>query len=349
MTKFTVRRRVVFACVAVALAVVAAVIAIVGVDVWLHARYARWLGYNVWGYRGKIVGAKQPAEYRVVMLGGSVAYGYSVERTATIPVYLERNLRIMKGTDQFTVVNLAYNAEGAYSFTYTLRDYAYLHYDLAILFEGYNDLTDQPRNTSVFRHQSPIFRLTGYLPIFPLIFREKAGAMMNGGRLNAMYLGSGKTVFRPSWTARAGASALRTAADVEAALEEEFGPMSKRGPEPADIVRETGCVDWALYCQAIAAAVDVARSLGAQVLVATQPHTLGSLRERHIGQQRAMSEMLARRYGNDPNVAYLNLGDGLDMSDETLSGDRIHPTAEGNLRLAAAFTPAVLGMLRTAK
>src|SRR5262249_43809626 len=159
-----------------------------------------------WGYRGPVVGSKRPAEYRVVLLGGSVAYGYSVEPNATIPVYLQRDLHLMTATDQYTVVNLAYTGEGAYSFSYTLRDYAYLHYDLAILFEGYNDLISQ-RNTSVFRRRSPIYRLTGYLPIFPLIFREKALLLMNGGDVHAMHEQSGKTVFRPSWAARAGASA----------------------------------------------------------------------------------------------------------------------------------------------
>src|SRR5262249_4425589 len=152
---------------------------VVAMDLWLHARYARWLGYNVWGYRGPVVAHKRPEEYRVVLLGGSVAYGYAVSPAETISTYLERDLRAAGRVRTFSVVNLAYNAEGAYSFAFTLRDYTYLRYDLAILFEGYNDLRDDPRNTSVFRHESPVFRLTGYMPIFPLIFREKAASMLS--------------------------------------------------------------------------------------------------------------------------------------------------------------------------
>lgn len=271
-----------------------------------------------------------------------MAYGYAVEPSDTIPVFLERDLRAATGSDRFSVVNLAYNAEGAYSFTFTLRDYAYLRYDLAILFEGYNDLVDEPRNTSVFRHQSPVFRTTGYLPIFPLIFREKAAALLSGGDVNALYR-EGKTVFRPPWTARAGANALKTAAAFESALEQQLGRAS-RTPQPPGPVRETGCEQGALYCQSIAAAVDTGRALGAQILVGTQPYEVGSVRARHVEQQKEMAAMLSRRYAGDRGVAYINLGETLDLSDERLSGDRMHPTAEGNSRLAAALVPAVLKM-----
>src|SRR5262245_16701138 len=147
-----------------ALAVILALGALLVVGMWLHRRAASWLGYNIWGYRGSSAAHKHPGEYRVVMLGGSVTYGYGVSPDQTIPIYLERDLRTKTRSDQFTVVNLAYNSEGAYSFKFTLRDYAYLDYDLAILFEGYNDLSVK-QNTSVFRHDSPIFRTTGYMPI----------------------------------------------------------------------------------------------------------------------------------------------------------------------------------------
>ena len=38
-----------------------------------------------------------------------------------------------------------------------MKDYAYLKYDLALLYEGYNDLMGDPNgpNLSVFRHESP--------------------------------------------------------------------------------------------------------------------------------------------------------------------------------------------------
>src|SRR5215831_16663444 len=238
----TSRRRIGFALTAVALAVAIPILAITGVDLWLHARYARWLGYNSRGYRGAVVGGKRPGEYRIVLLGGSTAYGYAVAPAETISVFLERDLQTRSRSNRFTVINLAYNNEGAYSFAYTLSDYAYLHYDLAILFEGYNDLTDEPQNTSVFRHQSAIFRSTGYLPIFPLIFREKAAALLHGGNAAAMYplYRGDKTVFHPSWTHRTSAAVLTSSAAIEEALERQFSSVSPPTPAAQDVVRSTG-------------------------------------------------------------------------------------------------------------
>ena len=44
-------------------------------DVYLHWRVQNAGAVNVWGYRGPVVGRKQPNEIRVVVLGGSTAFG----------------------------------------------------------------------------------------------------------------------------------------------------------------------------------------------------------------------------------------------------------------------------------
>jgi hypothetical protein len=347
--KLTSRRRIGFALTAIALALAIPILAITGMDLWLHARYARWLGYNFRGYRGDVVGGKRPGEYRIVLLGGSTAYGYAVAPAETISVFLERDLQTRSRLNRFTVINLAYNNEGAYSFAYTLSDYAYLQYDLAILFEGYNDLTEQPQNTSVFRHQSSIFQATGYLPIFPLIFREKAAALLHGNpaAMYPFYHGD-KTVFRPPWTHRTSAAVLTGSAAIEEALERQFSSVSPPTPAAQDVSRSTGCTHVPFYCQSIARAVDLARASGTQVLVATQPYLLGNLRARHVLQQEDMAAMLVRRYQADGNVRYANLGNTLDLSDERLSGDRMHPTAEGNARIAAALVEPVTRLAASA-
>src|SRR5437868_3735964 len=116
-----------FRLAALAMSVSAAIAMVLALDVWLHARYAPWLGYNICGYRGRRLGGKRPGEFRIAMLGGSVAYGYAVAPADTIEMFLERDIRAAAGSDRFTVANLAYNAQGAYAFAPTLRDYAYLH------------------------------------------------------------------------------------------------------------------------------------------------------------------------------------------------------------------------------
>jgi hypothetical protein len=349
--KLTPGRRIGFALTTIVLAAATPILLIATMDLWLHARYARWLGYNFRGYRGPVVGSKRPGEYRIVLLGGSVAYGYAVSPSETIPVFLERDLRARSGSNSFTVINLAYNNEGAHSFAYTLTDYAYLHYDLAILFEGYNDLTDQPPNTSVFRHQSAVFRSTGYLPIFPLVFREKAAALLHGGNAAAMYplYHGDKTVFRPPWTSRTSAAVLTGSADIEEALERQFSRVNPPTSAAQDTGKSTGCAHVPFYCQSIARAVDLIRMNGKQVIIATQPYMLGSLRDRHALQQEEMAGMLVRRYQADRNVRYVNLGDTLDLSDKRLAGDRMHPTAEGNVRIAAALVEPVATMAASAR
>jgi hypothetical protein len=342
-----VRRPLAFALAAIVLSACAVVASVLALDVWLHARYAPWLGYNVWGYRGPVVGRKQAGEYRIAVLGGSAAYGYAVPPTQTISAILERDLRVERPDRPFTAVNLAYNNEGAYSFAFTLRDYAYLDYDLAILYEGYNDLTDEPRNISVFRHQSPVFTSTGYLPIFPLIFLEKAAALRYG-HVSGRYpfaADTDKVVFRPSWTERTSADVLQIAATTEAALERRLSRGPAPRPEPAIGSAAAGeCADVPNYCQSIAAAVDEARALRKQLLVVTQPYVLGSARPHHVRQQAQMRAMLARRYGGDASVRYVNLGEVVDLADERLSGDRMHTTAAGNRLIAAALLPVIREM-----
>ena len=146
--------------------------------------------FNIWGYRGRpLPAARQPGEYRVVVLGGSAAYGYGVDG-GTRPCRQCSSTAFAAAAPAVPsrVINLGYNNEGAYSFAVVQRDYAYLNYDLAFLYEGYNDLMGDPHepNVSVFRHESPVFRVTGYLPIFPIVFQEKAAAMLHGD-IGSMY------------------------------------------------------------------------------------------------------------------------------------------------------------------
>src|SRR5689334_25269343 len=109
-----VRRRILFALLAVVVSVIVSTAVLLSVDVYLHGRYQQSAGFNVWGYRGTPVGRKQHDEYRVAMLGGSAAYGYGVTAEEAIPAVLQRLLRERVQSPRFTVVNLAYNNEGAY-------------------------------------------------------------------------------------------------------------------------------------------------------------------------------------------------------------------------------------------
>jgi hypothetical protein len=340
------RRRLLFAGATVAVSFCLALATLLALDVYVHARFEKGVLVNVWGYRGPTAGRKQPGEYRIAVLGGSAAFGYGVRWDESMPAVLERELARAPG--RYRVVNLAYNNEGAYSFTFTLKDYAYLKYDLVCLYEGYNDLTgDDAVNRSVFRHDSPVFTLTGYLPIFPLVFREKASVMVYGDT-RGVYSALNKAVFRPpaSLAARTTAEALRAAASVGESLERQFARLNAGRRSTSSVSPGVDCAfPWASYCGSVRAAVEWALQQNKQVLVVTQPYELGAeLRARHRDQQRAMEAMITRRFGGEPRVRYVDLGNVVDLADPALSYDRMHLTESGNERIAAAFVAPVLDM-----
>jgi hypothetical protein len=341
------RRRLVFIAVAMTLALAVPGASLVAVDVYLHSKYQTSAGFNIWGYRGPVVGRKRPGEYRVVIVGGSSAFGYGVNWYEAIPPVLERALRARAGRP-VSVVNLGYNNEGAYSMKFTLQDYAYLDYDLACLYEGYNDLIGDPRtpNLSVFRHDSPVFRLTGYLPIFPIIFKEKAAALLHGGDVSSLYRDSDKTMFRPSIAERAAAGVLDATATVGQSLERQLDRVTREPQRRIVGASSTSCrYPWQEYCHSILDAVDYAIGHGHQALVVTQPyHVTKNLRARHQDQQRELAAVVGRVYGKERRVRYVDLGNAVDLSDTSMSFDTMHLTPPGNKLVAEALVDPVLQM-----
>ena len=334
-----------FSVAAMLIAIVATGTVLLGVDIYLHHKLERSAGVNVWGYRGPSAGAKEPNETRVAVFGGSTAFGYGVLWNEAWAYVLEQELneRAASSGRRFTVVNLAYNSEAAYSFTPTMDDYDYLDFDIAVFYEGYNDLGDAPR-IDVFRRTSPVFRLTGYLPIFPLIFREKAFALMNGGDVKAGYEGElrqQKTVFRPGMATQVGAAALEAAADTARSLEQQLGRLTKSREELREVTPTAGCeARWHHYCAVQAEAIRRARERGRSVLVVTQPY----ISDQHVDQQRALVGMLEQHFGNDPRVAHANLGPVVDLRNGQLAFDGMHLTPEGNRIVGEALVEPLLAV-----
>jgi len=79
-----------------------------------------------------------------------------------------------------------------------------------------------------------------------------------------------------------------------------------------------------------------------RAIVITQPY----VSDLHIDQQRALAEMMARRFGADARVRYVNLGRLIDMTDRTIVYDGLHLVAGGNERLADALLPEALEFVR---
>ena len=312
---------------------------LLAVDVYLHHRHEMNAGLNVWGYRGPVLDDKQDGERRVAVIGGSTAFGYGVTWPEAIPALLQQKLNEVEPSGAtYTAANLAYNNEGAYSFKYTLRDYAYLDYDLAILYTGYNDLSNDG-NRQVYRHESPIFTLTGYMPIFPVIFSEKAMMLRYGGDLEAAYWGE-RTVFTPNPADRISATALETAVRVTQSLEQQLGRLTTTDPLNSVATTATCDVDWQAYCEQVTLAVDQVIADGKRVLVVTQPY----MTDGHVDQQANLIAMLDRSYGNNGNVRHLNLGEVLSLDNLDFAWDGMHLTAAGNDVVATRLVSPVLSM-----
>ena len=346
------RRALVYLTAAAVVTLVAAVVLLV-FDIYLHRRVQYDAGFNIWGYRGDVVGKKRPGERRIIVLGGSTAFGYGLHSNESWPYYLERRLARERERGRLAappadVVNLGIPTDSARTFVATLNDYEYLHADVAMFYEGYNDLglnvnpPKNPLNPTVthymeWRHQSPIFRWTGYFPIFPLVISEKASLLLHrGGTPSA----TGDVVFRPDLATRATAATMDAAAHIGAMLERRLGELTDVTVQTSQTI-EHGCGRWSEYCGAIEEAVQHALAHHQRVAVITQPY----VSDLHVNQQRALAGMLRDRFGSDPRVRYVNLGTLVDLRDPSIAYDGIHLVAPANDRVAEALVPTVVDLM----
>ncbi|MGH9202174.1 MAG: SGNH/GDSL hydrolase family protein [Vicinamibacterales bacterium] len=323
-------------------------LALLGADVYAHARSQDVAGVNIWGYRGAPVGRKQAGETRVVILGGSTAFGWGLPAHEAIGVFLERRLLADPRTTgrRVSVVDLGAPGQGVYGIRFDLEDFAYLDYDIVVLYEGYNDLgrnksaSDRAVPTDLLgRRRSLVFRLTGYYPILPVLVREKAMAMLSGGDLDRAYAGE-DVVFRPGLATRATARTLKTAAEISQRLAARLGGLSSSPPMPSI---DTQCVPrWTSYCGDVQAAVSWALERNKHVVFVTQPY----ISDLHIEQQDNVVAMLEKQFGGDQRLRIANLGRAVDLRNRNIAYDGMHLVAAGNDVIAAYLVDPVLESMR---
>src|SRR5215470_11017427 len=117
--RFTRRRALVYLA-ALGTMAVAGVVALLALDVYLHWRTQYSAGFNVWGYRGDTVGRKKPNETRIIVLGGSTAFGYGLPSNESWPYFLEQELGTRRASlpagGAVRVVNLGVPTDSAGTF-----------------------------------------------------------------------------------------------------------------------------------------------------------------------------------------------------------------------------------------
>jgi len=293
---------------------------LLGADLYLHHKH----GVNIWGYRGPVARRKQPGEKRVAVLGGSTTWGFGLRAGQDFPAQLQR--LIAADSQKINVLNLGFNAEGAYSFTQTLTDYDYLDLDLVIFYSGYNDL-DAP-NYYNFRHRSPIFAATGYLPLLPSLTIDKLTVWKR-----KLMGENDHVVFSPPHLDQQNDSAR---------LREQLGTLTGKDSEDVQPRAVSCSPEWKFYCDRISAAADLALGKGKRVLIVGEPY----LTDQHVAQQHDLKNFINHRYAGQSQLRYVDLGGAVDLRDQSLCWDGMHLTEEGNRRIAAALLEPVRDMLR---
>lgn len=342
-------KKIVFSIVTVLLICGVTVLGLLLADLILHARAEKSAGLNRYGYRGPVAGAKQSGELRVAMLGGSTVFGYGVGWNESIPFFLEEKLK-ERLHRPVSVVNLGFNNEGAYAFLPNLEDFEYLDYDVIVLYEGYNDLPgDQQVNRSAFRHQSAIFRATGYFPILPLYLQEKAMMLRSGNDLNAAYAagrGDTTTVFQPNLARRTTADAMLAIAGMANALDAQLSKTIDDRSALTMARSSLGCAfPWVSYCESVAAAVRFGRLRRDAVVIGSQPRLLSRAGEVHGKQQAMLADMVRRTFGGDAAVVWADFADAVDLAAPNTTFDAMHLTPQANAVIGARLVDPVLAAM----
>jgi lysophospholipase L1-like esterase len=264
----------------------------------------------------------------VLVLGGSTTWGFGLSAGQDFPAQLQPMLARDPALNAaaIKVLNLGFNSEGAYSFTQTLNDYDYLDAEVVIFYSGYNDLRGP--NYYNFRHRSPLFGLTGYLPLLPSFTVDKLtvwGQQLTGRNERIVFT-------PPHLDQRNDSSTLR----------QQLMEIDSKTSQAESSTSASCSPKWQFYCERIVGASELALAKGKRVLVVGEPY----ISDDHVEEQLELEKVLRSRFAADPRLRYVNLGQAIDLRDSSLCWDGMHLTEAGNRRIAAALTRPVLDMLR---
>ncbi len=304
----------------VALSIAMTGLGLLALDLYYHHKHSKSAGTNYRGYRGEVLGKKGPNEFRIFVLGGSTAFGYGVGPHDSIPAYLERIVqsRISSEDKTVRVINLAYNNESAICFADTLKYYDYLEPDAVIFYSGYNDnptMTLYRKAKDCFRNQSWVFRTAGYLPILPLVAKERYYILRYGS------VGDG---YRKAHA-------------------------RNRKPVPPDM---KSAIDYGDQVQALDKYLGVVNRTtndlygrGVGVIYVTQPYL--SRDSYHFLQQKNIRHLF-QSYSGYKHFRYVNLGNIFTQGKlKEYVYDGMHLTKEGNEAITYALLEPTLWMIKT--
>jgi hypothetical protein len=292
-------------------------------DLCLHAVYdQQGIHYNRRGYRGPLVPPKAPGEFRVAVFGGSGAFGYGQALEDCLPVVLQRALQ-KETARPLRVLNLAANEQGIYGIYHDVAAYQDLGYDLALLYFGATDSIPTHPHTANFRGRSPVFNLTGYLPILPRWLEEKRVVMMADLAGLAQAAGAGEAGLAEPVRFVLG-QADQMLMSMQKAL--AGGDREARRQLAGGKARP-----FAFFLDYVGRTLDWLLAHDKQVICVGEPAMSGTL------QQQMLMDFLAARYPG--RVTYLDALPLLGLPMNEAFTDSVHFTGQGTRSLAQGLLP----------
>ncbi|MBI2755087.1 MAG: hypothetical protein HYX52_00085 [Chloroflexi bacterium] len=274
-------------------------------DQWARGRQLDSAGLNVRGYRGALLGAKQPNALRYVLLGDSVAFGYGVRETETLSTRLGESLTRLLNRP-VNVANLAFNGESAVCYPSTLDLYAGLEPDGVVIYAARTDSTTEAAvrdPATCARNQAPLSRWTGYQPALPQAIREKY-FQLRYGTIDAGYAEQERRV--PRIDSSQSAPRIATSLEVEAVYRARLGDLIS-----AQLLR------------------------GRQVVLVR-----GFQRD-----EEPVIDSIRERFQESSAFVYVDLRGQIDPSDPAESFDGVHLTAFGSAKAAGVIASSLSAML----
>lgn len=197
------------------LAMLAAMLVVV-LDQYAHTRVQVLGGVNSWGYRGPVAKQRVFDETRLVMVGGTQAFGFGVATRETTTSYLRYLVEAWVTFDRgpVTAFNIASLGLPRGAYAARLEHFRYLAPDLICV---YVDLAPNP--TAVLHaRRSGVERLTGYVPALPVVLPEK-GDRMGGVTGSAARLAGRALAFADTQLARIAPEPPPVSDEVTAAVD----------------------------------------------------------------------------------------------------------------------------------
>lgn len=227
-------------------AAVLGMLLMIALDQYAHKQVQLIGGLNSWGYRGRVASQRAFDETRLVVVGGTQAFGFGVATRETTTSYLRYMIESWVTFDRgpVTAFNIAALGLPRGAYADRLEHFRYLAPDLICV---YVDLAPNP-TAGLHARRSGVERWTGYVPALPLVLQEK------GDRLGGV---SG--------------SATRLAGRTLAFIDLQLALLVPEPPAVSDQVT------------AAVAAVDVAVSMApSTVVVVPEPQSPAAAQEREL-------------------------------------------------------------------